>query len=64
MIAGLGVYDCRLLQVLTKQDLPIQWAATQHGLGNAYSERIKGNRAANLEKSIQCYTRALEVLTK
>jgi tetratricopeptide (TPR) repeat protein len=37
---------------------------TQHNLGNAYGNRILGERAENLEAAIQCYSTALEVLTR
>ncbi len=36
---------------------------TQNNLGNAYSERIKGDKADNLELAIDAYTQALQVYT-
>jgi tetratricopeptide (TPR) repeat protein len=41
-----------------------QWAATQNNLGNAYAERIRGERAENLEQAIFHYQQALEVYTR
>jgi hypothetical protein len=37
---------------------------TQHNLGNAYAERIRGDRAENLEQAIFHYQQALEVYTR
>ena len=44
-------------------DLPVDWATTQNNLGIAYADRIRGDRAANLEQAIECYKQALEVRT-
>ena len=49
------------LEVLTREDLPIQWATTQNNLGNAFCERIRGDRADNLEGAIAAYTHVLEI---
>jgi len=40
-----------------------EWASLQVWLGNAYADRIRGERAENLEWAIQCYQEALKVLT-
>ncbi|MFG3816144.1 CHAT domain-containing tetratricopeptide repeat protein, partial [Limnothrix redekei] len=40
------------------------WAATQNNLGLAYNDRIRGERADNLERAITAYERALEVRTR
>ncbi|PHX55151.1 hypothetical protein CP500_012270 [Tychonema bourrellyi FEM_GT703] len=37
---------------------------TQHNLGTAYSNRIEGVRAANIELAIACYREALKVRTR
>ena len=37
---------------------------THNNLGNAYSERIRGERAENLEQAIQHYEQALAVRTR
>ena len=37
---------------------------TQNNLGNAYSDRIRGERAENLEAAIAAYRQALEVCTR
>lgn len=40
------------LTVLTRTTLPQAWAMTQDNLASAYKERIKGNRAQNIEQAI------------
>ncbi len=52
------------MEVRAKKDFPIDWAVTQNNLANAYSDRILGDRAENLEKAIEAYQLALEVYTK
>jgi CHAT domain-containing protein len=49
---------------LAKENFPIQWATTQNNRANAYSNRIKEDRAENLENAIAGYESALEILTK
>ncbi|HBE61098.1 MAG TPA: tetratricopeptide repeat-containing protein, partial [Cyanobacteria bacterium UBA11366] len=39
------------------------WAATQNNLGTAYSDRIKGEKADNIENAIACYREALKIRT-
>ena len=41
-----------------------EWARLQSWLGLAYYERIRGERAENLERAITCYQAALEVHTR
>ncbi|TRU10624.1 MAG: CHAT domain-containing protein, partial [Microcystis aeruginosa Ma_MB_F_20061100_S19] len=41
-----------------------EWAMTQNNLGNAYSDRIRGERAENLELAIVAYNLSLEVYTR
>ncbi|NES72138.1 MAG: tetratricopeptide repeat protein, partial [Okeania sp. SIO2D1] len=43
---------------------PNYWAMTQNNLGAVYWDRIKGDRAENLENAIAAYHLALEVYTK
>ncbi|NCR19776.1 MAG: hypothetical protein GPJ22_22485, partial [Microcystis aeruginosa LL13-03] len=38
-----------LLEVRTRDSFPEDWAGTQNNLGNAYINRIRGERADNLE---------------
>ncbi|MFQ6057847.1 MAG: tetratricopeptide repeat protein, partial [Anaerolineae bacterium] len=52
----------RALEVYTRADFPADWAMTQNNLGAAYRNRIRGDRAENLEEAIACFQRALEVL--
>ncbi|MCL1465090.1 CHAT domain-containing protein, partial [Argonema galeatum] len=52
------------LQVYTREAFPQQWATTQNNLGNAYSNRIREDRADNIEKAIASYTAALQVYTR
>ena len=51
------------LTVLTFKKFPQDWARIQHNLGNAYRNRIRGERADNLESAIACYQEALKVYT-
>jgi hypothetical protein len=37
---------------------------TQNNLGNAYSDRIRGEKAENIEMAIASYTAALDVRTR
>ena len=39
-------------------------AQTQNNLANAYSERIRGEKAQNIEQAIASYTNALSVYTR
>ncbi|WP_413276690.1 CHAT domain-containing protein [Floridanema evergladense] len=41
-----------------------KWAQTQNNLGTAYSDRIRGDRADNLEQAIASYIAALQVRTR
>ncbi|WP_152553681.1 tetratricopeptide repeat protein, partial [Limnospira platensis] len=52
------------LEVYTRSDYPEDWATTQNNLGSAYRQRIRGERAENLEKAIAYYEAALEVRTR
>ncbi|WP_293363514.1 tetratricopeptide repeat protein, partial [Microcoleus sp. CAWBG52] len=56
-IAGYAV----LLQ--NREENTEKWATTQNNLGNAYSNRIKGDKADNIELAIAAYTKALQVRT-
>ena len=40
-----------------------KWARTQNNLATAYWKRIRGERAENIEKAIECYNAALAVYT-
>jgi hypothetical protein len=51
------------LQIYTPQALPQHWATTQNNLGNAYCERIKGDKADNIELAIAAYNLALQIYT-
>ncbi|MEG4964462.1 CHAT domain-containing protein, partial [Microcoleus sp. K4-C2] len=51
------------LQVRTPQAFPKKWAMTQNNLGAAYSDRIKEDKADNIECAIGAYTKALQVYT-
>ncbi|MCB1768480.1 MAG: CHAT domain-containing protein, partial [Candidatus Competibacteraceae bacterium] len=52
------------LQVYTREAFPEQWAMAQNNLANAYRDRIRGERAENLERAIQTYQQALQVRTR
>jgi CHAT domain-containing protein len=42
---------------------PLQWARVQAHLGWAYAERVGGDRAENIERAIDAYQLALQVIT-
>ena len=53
------------LEVLTRESVPLQWAATQNNLGNALArlgERESGT--VRLEQAVQAFRAALEVRTR
>jgi hypothetical protein len=39
----------RVLELTSRDGDPKDWATTQNNLANAYSDRIRGEKAANLE---------------
>ncbi|NET83797.1 MAG: CHAT domain-containing protein [Moorea sp. SIO1F2] len=53
-------YDV-VLTVFTREAFPIQWALTKKYIGNAYCDRIKGEKAQNIEHAIACFQQALIV---
>ncbi|MEG3954091.1 CHAT domain-containing tetratricopeptide repeat protein, partial [Microcoleus sp. herbarium2] len=52
------------LTIRTREAFPEKWAKTQNNLAIAYSERIRGEKADNIEVAIASYTAALSVLTR
>ena len=52
-----------VVEVFSRTDFPELWAMTQNNLGNAYRQRIQGNKRENFEKAIEFCTNALEVFT-
>ncbi|MFS0514790.1 CHAT domain-containing protein, partial [Nostoc sp. UIC 10607] len=52
------------LSVFTSTTHPEAWANTQNNLGNAYTDRMLGDKAENLEQGIACYYAALTVYTR
>jgi CHAT domain-containing protein len=50
--------------VLTSDAFPENWAQTQNNLAAAYRNRIKGEKAQNIENAIAYYTAALSVYTR
>ncbi|MEI8397003.1 MAG: CHAT domain-containing protein, partial [Rhodospirillaceae bacterium] len=48
----------------TRETNSEKWAITQNNLGIAYRNRIRGERAENLERAIQAYQEALTVYTR
>jgi tetratricopeptide (TPR) repeat protein len=48
---------------ICKLSVERQWAMTQNNLGSAYSDRIIGDRAENIERAIAAYNLALTVRT-
>ena len=51
------------MKVYTFEAFPQDWARTQNNLGEAYRNRIKGNKTENLERAITALNEALKVLT-
>jgi tetratricopeptide (TPR) repeat protein len=47
--------------VRTREAMPVEWATTMMNLAIAYYDRIRGDRAQNLEEAIAAYRQALEV---
>ena len=52
------------MQVYTQEAFPQDWALTQSNLATVYSERIKGDKAENIEKAIRSYNAALQIRTQ
>ncbi len=46
------------------RSIPTDWAGIQINLGSAYCDRIRGDKAKNLEQAIQAYQQALLVFTR
>jgi tetratricopeptide (TPR) repeat protein len=53
-----------ILTLFTRENHSETWATTQNNLGNAYSNRIRGERAENIELAIAFYQAALQVRTR
>jgi hypothetical protein len=52
------------LSVYTRDTFPEDWAQTQNNLGIAYRNRIRGDKAENIEMAIASFTAALTVYTR
>ena len=52
------------LTVFTREVLPREWAREQGNLASAYAQRIRGERADNLEMATAAYEAALTVITR
>ncbi len=46
---------------MTRAALPVEWAQTVNNLALAYADRLRGERAENLERAIALYEQALEL---
>ncbi len=53
-----------ITSIFTLEAFPVRWAATQNNLGNAYRNRIRGEKAENIEKALAAFNHAKEVYTK
>ncbi|GFZ98719.1 hypothetical protein CYANOKiyG1_10110 [Okeania sp. KiyG1] len=51
------------LEVYTQQYLPLKWAETQNNLAIAYGNRIKGDKAENIEMAITAFQNSLQIFT-
>jgi tetratricopeptide (TPR) repeat protein len=54
----------KVIKLTPRRSYPEEWATTQHKLGTAYGDLIRGDKTANLEEAIRCYYLALEVRTR
>ncbi len=61
--AAIRCYESAL-EILTCQTDPKHWAELQDNLGNAYSDRVFGERSDNLEIAIHCFNASLDVFTR
>jgi tetratricopeptide (TPR) repeat protein len=60
-----SITACNLvLKVFRRETSSYYWAAAQNNLGNAYGDRIQGDRADNLELAINHCNLALQVYTQ
>ncbi|MGB3650557.1 MAG: CHAT domain-containing protein, partial [Rivularia sp. (in: cyanobacteria)] len=50
--------------VITREAFPFEWAMTQNNLAAGYLERIKGDKADNIENAIAAFTAVLTVYTR
>ena len=50
-----------ILKFRTRETFPKQLAKIQHHLAHAYQERIRGNKAENIEQAIACLKNALKI---
>lgn len=59
--------DCfnHALKIYAREFVPATyWAMLQHNLGLAYFNRKQGDRKENLERSIKCFNKSLEIFTQ
>jgi uncharacterized NAD(P)/FAD-binding protein YdhS len=59
--------DCfnHALRIYPREYVPATyWAMLQHNLGLAYFNRNQGDRRENLERSIECFNKSLEIFTQ
>jgi tetratricopeptide (TPR) repeat protein len=54
----------QVLEVRTREAYPHDWAETQNNLAIAYTDRIHGDRAENIQQAIKHYEQALDVYTQ
>jgi tetratricopeptide (TPR) repeat protein len=52
-----------VLKIFTYNAFSSDWANTQHYLGNAYLNRIRGKRADNIERAINSFELALQIFS-
>jgi hypothetical protein len=52
------------LEIYPRARIPEYWAMLQHNLGLAYYHRTQGERWRNLQESIDCFNRSIEVFTQ
>ncbi|MCU7243494.1 MAG: DUF3110 domain-containing protein [Microcystis aeruginosa WS75] len=60
----IAICGCEIaLNIFTFKNFPQQWAETNNALAIAYFDRIRGEKAENLERAIAFYNEALKVYT-
>jgi CHAT domain-containing protein len=59
----LAITSHQICASVSRNEYPRLWASTQYHLGNAYRNRIEGDRKKNIEQAIQAYRASLEVYT-
>ena len=60
---AIAAYEA-VLEVMTREAMPMDWARVQMNLALTYRKRIRGDQTTNLEQGIAAFELALEVMTR